>query len=509
MNNKNSSVKQGAGRVLRPELRSNPGINVASVDGNVLATILNAKVDYLAQKKLEQPLESFKDSLTASQRDFYGALTQKHTVFILECKKASPSKGLIRPDFNPASIAGIYKNYASAISVLADEPFFQGKYEYIAEVSQAVDIPVLCKDFIYDPYQVYLARKNGADAILLMLSVLTDEAYTELRSIAHSLGMGVLTEASQEEEIRRAIALDARIIGINNRNLRTLTVDLNQVRRLSQLVPEDRVIISESGIYTHAEVLNLRHYANGFLVGSSLTAENDIDRACRRLIYGENKVCGITTVENALSCYKAGFVYNGLIFAEKSPRYISPERAKELIHKTRTEGGRQDFVGVFVNKPAMEVALLAKELELSVIQLHGSEDEAYIEELSEALTLLCGEHDKKDIWKAVPVSGDEIPMENIRKLVSNPLISRVLLDSGNNAGFGGTGTSFDWQKLTGTDAGLAGKLIVAGGLTDENARKARDLCETAGLDFNSGLETAPGIKDPNKILSAMNELKNY
>ena len=115
MNNKNSSVKQGAGRVLRPELRSNPGINVASVDGNVLATILNAKVDYLAQKKLEQPLESFKDSLTASQRDFYGALTQKHTVFILECKKASPSKGLIRPDFNPASIAGIYKNYASAI----------------------------------------------------------------------------------------------------------------------------------------------------------------------------------------------------------------------------------------------------------------------------------------------------------------------------------------------------------------------------------------------------------
>ena len=239
------------GQPLCDALRSNPRINAASIDGNVLSTILNAKVDWLFRKQQELPLDSFKDTLKKSERSFYDALTSDRTVFILECKKASPSKGLIRPVFDPVEIASVYRKYASAISVLADEPFFQGRYEYIADVSAAVDVPVLCKDFIFDPYQVYLARHNRADAVLLMLSVLTDEAYTELRDLAHSLGMGVLTEASHEDEIARAIKLNARIVGINNRNLRTLTVDLNQVRTLSALVPDDRVIISESGIYTH------------------------------------------------------------------------------------------------------------------------------------------------------------------------------------------------------------------------------------------------------------------
>lgn len=490
------------GQALCAELKANPRINAASIDGNVLSTILNAKVSWLERKQQELPLESFAGYLKKSERSFYDALTRNRTVFILECKKASPSKGLIRPEFNPVEIASVYRRYASAISVLADEPFFQGKYEYIAEVSRAVDIPVLCKDFIYDPYQVYLARHNNADAILLMLSVLTDEAYTELCDLAHSLGMGVLTEASHEDEIERAIRLNARIVGINNRNLRTLTVDLNQVRKLSALVPDDRVIISESGIYTHDEVLNLRHYANGFLVGSSLTSEPDIDKACRRLIYGENKICGITRIEDAVSSHKAGIYYNGLIFAEKSPRYITPEKAKSLIIAAVNAGCNQEFVGVFVNTPAEKAAETAALTGISVIQLHGSEDGAYISELAAILSEMKL---NVKIWKAVPVKNNVYPAELVNEYLENSGIDRVLLDTGNASGFGGTGQTFDWSLVTGDRS----RIIVAGGLNPENAAAARDMSETVGLDLNSGLEDAPGIKNPEKIAAALKAVTSY
>lgn len=490
------------GQPLCDALRSNPRINAASIDGNVLSTILNAKVDWLFRKQQELPLDSFKDTLKKSERSFYDALTSDRTVFILECKKASPSKGLIRPVFDPVEIASVYRKYASAISVLADEPFFQGRYEYIADVSAAVDVPVLCKDFIFDPYQVYLARHNRADAVLLMLSVLTDEAYTELRDLAHSLGMGVLTEASHEDEIARAIKLNARIVGINNRNLRTLTVDLNQVRTLSALVPDDRVIISESGIYTHDEVLNLRHYADGFLVGSSLTSEPDIERACRRLIYGENKVCGITRVEDAVASDEAGIFYNGLIFAEKSPRYIKPEAAKSLIIASREAGCGQEFVGVFVNSPAEEIVRIAEETGISVIQLHGSEDKEYVN----GLEALLKQHGLRvRIWKALPVKDNVYPEEAVTDYLENSAVSRIVLDTGNASGFGGTGQTFDWSRIT----GHRNRIIVAGGLNPDNAAKARDLSETVGLDLNSGLEDAPGIKNPEKILKAMEAVTAY
>ena len=152
------------------------------------------------------------------------------------------------------------------------------------------------------------------------LSVLTDDAYIRLSTLAHSLNMGVLTESSTKEEVERALKLNAKIIGINNRNLRELTVDLNNVRELSTLIPEDRTIISESGIYTHDQVLELKQYANGFLVGSSLTSEENIELACKKLIYGENKVCGITRFEDVESSLNHGFIYNGFIFFEKSKR---------------------------------------------------------------------------------------------------------------------------------------------------------------------------------------------
>lgn len=483
--------------VLCPELVANKRINTASVNGNVLATILNAKVAWLEAKQKECPLDDFKDNLEPADRSFYHTLRAGKTRFILECKKASPSKGLIRPDFNPAEIAKVYDKYASAISVLTDEKFFQGSYDYINVVRKEVHVPVLCKDFIYDPYQVYLARKSGADAILLMLSVLTDEAYTELRDIAHRLHMGVLTEASTETEIRRAIKLNAQIIGINNRNLRNLTVDLNRVKELSKLVPEDRVVISESGIYTHDQILDLSDYAKGFLVGSSLTAEKDIELACRRLINGENKVCGITKSRDAINCWHAGVVYNGLIFASKSPRCVTATQAKQIISATRQAGGKQKFVGVFVNEPIENVVALAYELDLAVIQLHGNEDIAYINSLKDELPINI------EIWKAIPIE-DSYPEDIISNYLQHT--HKVLLDSKNMNGFGGTGKTFDWNLIPNTEKS---RIILAGGLTPDNVKTAYKVSKVVGLDMNSGLETAPGIKDEYLIEKAFIEVKDF
>lgn len=164
----------------------------------VLTKIVADKALWVTARKEQQPLDSFKNKLVATERDFYRALRGPRTVFILECKKASPSKGVIRENFDPQQIANVYKHYASAVSVLTDEKYFQGSFDYLPIVSQVVTQPVLCKDFIIDPYQIYLARFYQADACLLMLSVLDDEQYLALAAVAHSLNMGVLTEVSNE-----------------------------------------------------------------------------------------------------------------------------------------------------------------------------------------------------------------------------------------------------------------------------------------------------------------------
>ncbi|MEB6134983.1 bifunctional indole-3-glycerol-phosphate synthase TrpC/phosphoribosylanthranilate isomerase TrpF [Klebsiella pneumoniae] len=235
----------------------------------VLAKIVADKAIWVEARKQQQPLASFQNEIVPTQRNFYDALAGTRTAFILECKKASPSKGLIREDFDPAAIASIYKHYASAISVLCDEKYFQGSFDFLPIVSQVAPQPILCKDFTIDPYQIYLARYYQADACLLMLSVLDDEQYRQLSAVAHSLNMGVLTEVSNEEELERAIALKAKVVGINNRDLRDMSIDLNRTRQLAARLGPDVTVISESGIHTYAEVRELSHFANGFLIGSA------------------------------------------------------------------------------------------------------------------------------------------------------------------------------------------------------------------------------------------------
>ncbi|QUG75834.1 bifunctional indole-3-glycerol-phosphate synthase TrpC/phosphoribosylanthranilate isomerase TrpF [Erwinia sp. E602] len=449
----------------------------------VLNNIVRDKADWLAERQQQQPLASFKDQIVPATRSFYDALQGARTVFILECKKASPSKGLIRNDFDPEAIAGVYKHYASAISVLTDEKYFQGSFDFLPLVSAAVTQPVLCKDFIIDPYQIYLARHYQADAILLMLSVLNDEQYRQLAEVAHGLNMGVLTEVISDDELERATALGAKVVGINNRDLRDLSIDLDRTRRLAPKVAHGVTVISESGISSYAQVRQLSHYANGFLIGSALMGEDDLNAAVRRVILGANKVCGLTRAEDARSARESGAIYGGLIFADGSPRRVDVAQAQQVM-----AGAALKYVGVFRNNPLSDVVTTARQLSLAAVQLHGDEDREFVSQLRAQLP------EEVQIWKAFSIS-DRLPDRDW------PFVDRYVFDNGN----GGSGKTFDWSLLQGQSLD---NVLLAGGLSADNCVEAARL-GSSGLDFNSGVESAPGIKDPAKVAAVFATLKAY
>ncbi|EQA4281640.1 bifunctional indole-3-glycerol-phosphate synthase TrpC/phosphoribosylanthranilate isomerase TrpF [Cronobacter dublinensis] len=449
----------------------------------VLAKIVADKALWVEARKAQQPLASFQNEIVPSARRFYDALQGARTAFILECKKASPSKGVIREDFDPARIAAVYKHHASAISVLTDEKYFQGSVEFLPIVSAIAHQPVLCKDFIIDPYQIYLARFYQADACLLMLSVLDDDQYRQLAAVAHSLSMGVLTEVSNEEELERAIRLEAKVVGINNRDLRDLSIDLNRTRELAPRLGHGVTVISESGIHTYGQVRELSRFANGFLIGSALMEHDDLETAVRQVLLGENKVCGLTRPQDAQSAWEAGTVFGGLIFVPSSPRAVTDEQARAVI-----DAAPLRYVGVFRDAPLDDVAAKAQQFALSAVQLHGNEDQTYISALRASLPATTA------IWKAQSVS-HALPARNLQ------YVDRYVLDNGQ----GGSGVQFDWSLLEGQSLN---DVMLAGGLGADNCVQAAQL-GCAGLDFNSGVESAPGIKDSDKLAAVFRTLRAY
>ncbi|HCR0218075.1 bifunctional indole-3-glycerol-phosphate synthase TrpC/phosphoribosylanthranilate isomerase TrpF [Klebsiella aerogenes] len=449
----------------------------------VLAKIVADKAIWVEARKQQQPLASFQNDIVPSERHFYDALAGARTAFILECKKASPSKGLIREDFDPATIAGVYKHYASAISVLCDEKYFQGSFDFLPIVSKVAPQPILCKDFTIDPYQIYLARYYQADACLLMLSVLDDDQYRQLAAVAHSLNMGVLTEVSNEEELERAIALKAKVVGINNRDLRDMSIDLNRTRQLAPRLGPDVTVISESGIHTYGEVRELSHFANGFLIGSALMEQPDLSAAVKRVLLGENKVCGLTRPQDALVAWEAGAIYGGLIFVASSPRAVNDQQAQTIM-----AAAPLSYVGVFRDAAIEEVVTRATTLKLAAVQLHGSEDQAWIDALRAALP------EQIQIWKALSV-GETLPPRNLNH------VARYVFDNGQ----GGSGQRFDWSLLQGQDLR---NVMLAGGLSADNCvEAAKSGC--AGLDFNSGVESQPGIKEASLVAAVFQTLRAY
>lgn len=254
---------------------------------SVLDRILAHKLEEVDAARRTQPLSLLTEqcALREPARDFAAALQRETVALIAECKQASPSKGRLSDDYDPARLARVYAdNGAAAISVLTDARFFQGSLEDLAAVRAAVDVPLLCKEFVLDVWQVHAARAAGADAVLLIAAALDDARLADLHDCILALGMTPLVEVHDEGEMERALAVQPRLVGVNNRNLKTFDVDLNTTARLARLVPSGALLVAESGIADAADVRRMGQLgAHAVLVGETLMKAQDLAAAVRDL----------------------------------------------------------------------------------------------------------------------------------------------------------------------------------------------------------------------------------
>ncbi|MEO7240631.1 MAG: bifunctional indole-3-glycerol-phosphate synthase TrpC/phosphoribosylanthranilate isomerase TrpF, partial [Sphingomicrobium sp.] len=446
----------------------------------VLGQIVAAKRAELDQRLAGVTLDALRARAVPTKRSLAAAIALPGARFILEIKRASPSAGTIRAAADPADLARGYAGVADGLSVLTDAGFFGGSLADLAAARGAFDGPILAKDFFIDPRQIAEARIAGADAVLVMLSVLDDAAARTMITEARRLGLDALIEVHDETEMRRALTLDAPLIGINNRDLRDLSIDLATTQRLAPLA-RGRRLISESGIASRADVDRLSPTVDGFLIGSALMRAAAPAQAARALIFRRVKLCGLNRAEDVAAAAPAAFA--GFVFAAGSPRQVSVEQAAPLAGEARRRGMLP--VGIVRDAPVQVVSDVATMLNLAAVQLHGNEDSDYIARLRRELPHEC------EIWTAVSV-GRDVP--------ERAGGDRLLFDNG----AGGTGQSFNWEAVRGHPA--VADSVIAGGLGPSNARAAAALGAFA-IDVGSRVDAIAGVKSAEKIAALFEALR--
>ena len=514
----------------------------------ILDKIVEATKVRVAQEKEVETPEAVKTAALALPADtgfpFEAALRQQDFNFICEVKKASPSKGIIAEHFPYLDIAKEYEVAgAAAISVLTEPDFFKGDKKYLQEIASTVKIPVLRKDFIIDEYQIYQAKVWGASAILLICACLDVPTLTKFRELADSLGLSSLVEAHDEHEVQMAIDCGARIIGVNNRNLKDFTVDVQNSVRLRNLVQDDVIFVSESGLETPEDIQVLRDNNIGVaLMGETfMRSPNKVEKLA--YLYGPTyytpkvKMCGISKVETIPAVVEAKPDYMGLVFAP-SKRQVTVDQAKTLVeelHKqygnrysreevqcsndvvqdgavigavqegtatgdahegtlTSTENASPTLihqeaiktVGVFVNETLETLVKIATEVNLDAVQLHGDEDEAFIQSLKERTNV--------EVWKAVQIRSAADAEAWI-----DSSADMLLFDAYHKDERGGTGEVFDWSCLDEFER----PFMLAGGIDSTNVARAIRTVRPYGIDISSGIET-DGVKDDEKIKAFTN-----
>ena len=468
----------------------------------ILDTIVEATKIRVAQEKQVESPESVKAAALALPSDtgfpFEAALRQQDFNFICEVKKASPSKGIIAEHFPYLDIAKEYEVAgAAAISVLTEPDFFKGDKKYLQEIASTVKIPVLRKDFIIDEYQIYQAKVWGASAILLICACLDVPTLTKFRELADSLGLSSLVEAHDEKEVQMAIDCGARIIGVNNRNLKDFTVDVQNSVRLRNLVQDDVIFVSESGLETPEDIQVLRDNNIGVaLMGETfMRSPNKVEKLT--YLYGPTyytpkvKMCGISKVETIPAVVEAKPDYMGLVFAP-SKRQVTVEQAKILIEELHKQCINHydtkvvKTVGVFVNETLDNLVRIADTANLDAVQLHGDEDEAFIQSLKE--------HINVEVWKAVQIRS----AADAEKWIDSSA-DMLLFDAYHKAERGGTGEVFDWSCLDEFER----PFMLAGGIDSTNVARAIRTVRPYGIDISSGIET-DGVKDDEKMKAFTN-----
>ena len=479
----------------------------------ILDKIIEATKIRVAQEKQVESPESVKAAALALPSDtgflFEAALRQQDFNFICEVKKASPSKGIIAEHFPYLDIAKEYEVAgAAAISVLTEPDFFKGDKKYLQEIASTVKIPVLRKDFIIDEYQIYQAKVWGASAILLICACLDMPTLTKFRELADSLGLSSLVEAHDEHEVQMAIDCGARIIGVNNRNLKDFTVDVQNSVRLRNLVQDDVIFVSESGLETPEDIQVLRDNNIGVaLMGETfMRSHNKVEKLA--YLYGSTyytpkvKMCGISKIETIPAVIEANPDYMGLVFAP-SKRQVTVDQAKSLVKELHKQYGNrysrdevqcsndvvQEFiktVGIFVNETLDNLVTIATEVNLDAVQLHGDEDEAFIQSLKERTNI--------EVWKAVQIRSAADAEAWI-----DSSADMLLFDAYHKDERGGMGEVFDWSSLDEFER----PFMLAGGIDSTNVARAIRTVRPYGIDISSGIETE-GVKDDEKIKAFTN-----